>query len=218
MARPARDLSGRRFGRLLVTSRGENLNEKPAWHCVCDCGAKRLVRAAVLCRGDAKSCGCIARERAQSNTAATKRRLEERHAAAVLLSEQGVKRCSKCGVLKSLSLFYPHKLCKNGVGACKDCCRAKSRDRARNDPAGNVRKATEWKKANPEKARAWNRSTSYKASHQRTYERGRDSLADWYIKSLFWRECLPANEIPQPLINLKRQHLRLVRLVKERTK
>lgn len=59
----ATDLSGRRFGRLLVVSRAENAKGgKPRWLCACDCGGTKAIRAAVLLRGGASSCGCLSRE------------------------------------------------------------------------------------------------------------------------------------------------------------
>jgi len=58
------DITGRRFGRLLVigqssekTSRG---NAK--WNCVCDCGKQIITSKNNLLRGDTKSCGCLKRD------------------------------------------------------------------------------------------------------------------------------------------------------------
>ena len=51
-------LKGKRFGMLLVMSRTENRNGKPAWNCLCDCGKQKVVSSASLLKGT-KSCGCI---------------------------------------------------------------------------------------------------------------------------------------------------------------
>jgi predicted nucleic-acid-binding Zn-ribbon protein len=59
------DLSGRRFGRLLVQERGENLGKKSAWRCACDCGAETLIRSDHLLRGQCVSCGCHRAEKAR---------------------------------------------------------------------------------------------------------------------------------------------------------
>lgn len=59
------DLTGQKFGRLLVVERGTNNNEgKAMWYCKCDCGnpAKILVRGKDLRSGNTQSCGCYARE------------------------------------------------------------------------------------------------------------------------------------------------------------
>lgn len=58
-----RDLTGQRFGRLIVISRAENRNGDVCWNCVCDCGNKRVVRRTHLVSGDTLSCGCLIREK-----------------------------------------------------------------------------------------------------------------------------------------------------------
>lgn len=53
------DLSGRRFGKLLVISRGEDFqNKEPRWVCLCACGEECLVRGSKLRANRTKSCGC----------------------------------------------------------------------------------------------------------------------------------------------------------------
>lgn len=63
------DLTGRRFGRLLVVSPAESVyrsNGKPRrrWNCVCDCGVEKIVYGENLAQGKTQSCGCIQKERA----------------------------------------------------------------------------------------------------------------------------------------------------------
>ena len=63
------DLTGRRFGRLLVVSRAPNGNGgKTMWLCRCDCGNTKEVYSQSLIRGLTKSCGCYGREVAASRT------------------------------------------------------------------------------------------------------------------------------------------------------
>lgn len=58
-----KDLTGRRFGRLLVLSHAVNDKQNKAqWNCRCDCGNEKVVRASTLKRGHALSCGCFQRE------------------------------------------------------------------------------------------------------------------------------------------------------------
>lgn len=57
------DLSGKKFGRLLVISRAENLNGRVTWLCSCDCGNKKIVQANKLANGHTKSCGCLLPDR-----------------------------------------------------------------------------------------------------------------------------------------------------------
>lgn len=52
------DLTGQRFGRLVVESFAGRVNKRSYWNCICDCGNKHTVRADILKRGDSQSCGC----------------------------------------------------------------------------------------------------------------------------------------------------------------
>ncbi len=62
----AKDLTGKRFGRLVVThldGRKEDRHNRPLlWGCECDCGNKALVVSGDLTSGDTKSCGCYLEE------------------------------------------------------------------------------------------------------------------------------------------------------------
>lgn len=54
---------GDRYGRLAVLAPAEPAcGGKSRFLCACDCGASKVVRASVLVKGSAKSCGCLARE------------------------------------------------------------------------------------------------------------------------------------------------------------
>ena len=55
----AEDLTGRRFGRLLVSHRLMD----DIWLCKCDCGEKATVKGPYLRAGTTASCGCMKRER-----------------------------------------------------------------------------------------------------------------------------------------------------------
>ena len=55
----AKDLTGRRFGQLVVIGVGENTHDgRKRWKCKCDCGAETLVITGNLTTGHTKSCGC----------------------------------------------------------------------------------------------------------------------------------------------------------------
>lgn len=57
------DLSGQRFGRLLVLERDSTKNKKEAyWLCQCDCGNIKSIRSSALRRGQTRSCGCYNNE------------------------------------------------------------------------------------------------------------------------------------------------------------
>lgn len=55
------DLTGRRFGRLLVIERdGHDKLKRILWKCKCDCGGHTIASGSSLRGGHTKSCGCIA--------------------------------------------------------------------------------------------------------------------------------------------------------------
>jgi hypothetical protein len=56
------DLTGQRFGRLLVISRAPLEARESLWKCICDCGQEKIARGGGLRRGHTVSCGCLKRE------------------------------------------------------------------------------------------------------------------------------------------------------------
>jgi hypothetical protein len=56
-----KNLSGLRFGRLLVLGYVGLTNKRSTWLCLCDCGTERKVAGSSL-GNNTKSCGCLARE------------------------------------------------------------------------------------------------------------------------------------------------------------
>ena len=58
---PLKDITGQRFGRLVVKDRAEG-NGRPAWHCQCDCGKQCVVVGEDLRSVQTRSCGCLRAE------------------------------------------------------------------------------------------------------------------------------------------------------------
>jgi len=57
------DLTGRRFGRLLVIHRdGTDKWRQVKWRCLCDCGSEVNIVGSSLRNGDSQSCGCLQKE------------------------------------------------------------------------------------------------------------------------------------------------------------
>lgn len=56
------DLSGKRFGRLIVVEQSRNEKGQLVWNCMCDCGNKTVAKPSHLKSGGKKSCGCLKRE------------------------------------------------------------------------------------------------------------------------------------------------------------
>jgi len=63
MGKPV-DITGQRFGRLIVVSRTDNAKGgHTRWLCRCDCGTKKVISSCNLKSGHTKSCGCLQKER-----------------------------------------------------------------------------------------------------------------------------------------------------------
>lgn len=72
------DLTGKRFGRLVVLQREESSSlrqdgqYRPAWICRCDCGNTAVVLGHNLRGGVTRSCGCLRIETSRANGLARK--------------------------------------------------------------------------------------------------------------------------------------------------
>lgn len=64
----AKNLTGMRFGRLVVLDRVETNNHLAMWMCKCDCGKDSVVSSGRLMSGNTKSCGCLRKEVAISTS------------------------------------------------------------------------------------------------------------------------------------------------------
>jgi hypothetical protein len=56
------DLTGKRFGRLIVVKLAPKRNGSTYWECKCDCGKTKEIFAESLKDGDTRSCGCLQRD------------------------------------------------------------------------------------------------------------------------------------------------------------
>jgi len=67
MRGPIKDLTGQRFGRLVVLGDSEKRRwGQVLWKCRCDCGKEILKPAGHLAAGEINSCGCLSRETAHN--------------------------------------------------------------------------------------------------------------------------------------------------------
>lgn len=57
-----KDLTGQRFGRLVVIEEEGRIDGRCLWTCKCDCGAITKVRSGNLLSGGTKSCGCLRKD------------------------------------------------------------------------------------------------------------------------------------------------------------
>ena len=60
------DLTGKRFGRLVVLEGSLIVNKKKKIKCKCDCGVEKYIREDSLKNGATKSCGCLRTELASN--------------------------------------------------------------------------------------------------------------------------------------------------------
>ena len=67
MANQLIDMTGERYGKLVVIGRNpiNNKQNKPLWLCQCDCGSITTVTRRRLINGMTKSCGCYRKEQAK---------------------------------------------------------------------------------------------------------------------------------------------------------
>ena len=64
------DLTGQRFGRLVVIGVDDRGTRKTYFNCQCDCGNVKSVRADSLIAGMIRSCGCLKKEQDRENLTA----------------------------------------------------------------------------------------------------------------------------------------------------
>lgn len=57
------DLTGKKFGNLLVSRQAERTSKFVQWVCFCDCGKEVIVRGDHLRSGNTKSCGCTRKKK-----------------------------------------------------------------------------------------------------------------------------------------------------------
>jgi 5-methylcytosine-specific restriction endonuclease McrA len=138
------DLTGQKFGRLLVVSRYEiTKNEGWKYNCECDCGSKVIVSGHSLSRNTTKSCGCLRIDVNKSNSGskstswkaekldnATKKDYRDRVPVKLIRQRDNVQ-CQNCGTKKHrkavhhiydlttyLKLFDEHS---NLITLCEPC-------------------------------------------------------------------------------------------------
>lgn len=89
-----KDITGQRFGRLVVIRRAEGCSKHEArWVCICDCAAEATVIGSRLRNGQTVSCGCYAREQSSLRLQALKPNIT--HGLANKIPEYGVWKTMK---------------------------------------------------------------------------------------------------------------------------
>lgn len=97
MSRPAKNIEGQRFGRLVVVLRYKSANNFAMWECICDCGKKVIAQGVRLRCGKIRSCGCL-----KHDTSAAKATLHGMSATKTYNTWHNMKhRCTDLGSLTS---------------------------------------------------------------------------------------------------------------------
>lgn len=85
------DLTGKRFGMLLVVSEAKSTSDRVCWNCICDCGSDKTINGSSLNLGKSLSCGKCGRHHRHPDLVGKTfdrltvlRRLEERRGRRVL--------------------------------------------------------------------------------------------------------------------------------------
>ncbi len=133
------DLTGKRFGKLIVIIRHGTGSTPTLWDCICDCGERRTIQSQDLRESCIKSCGCGRRRRpyeglyncftAQSNKSHLIDLSYEN-----FLEFTKTNECVYCGEKVTWAKFYPQKFGQNynldrkdnslgyTKGNCAVCC------------------------------------------------------------------------------------------------
>jgi 5-methylcytosine-specific restriction endonuclease McrA len=130
-----RNLTGQRYGRLIVVERLPSKNGHVPWRCHCDCGTDAIVLGSNLRSGRQKSCGCLNNEKRLERNAA-RRTTDER----------------KLEMARARGLKWAR--------ANKDKSRA-AYDRAKSDPEkweAILERARSWNRRNPDHKNAMTRN------------------------------------------------------------
>lgn len=131
------DLAGKRFGKLVAESRGDDSTLKSGrkivmWKCKCDCGNYASVSSANLIHKRAKSCGCLR----YKNTIKLEDLTGMKFGKLLVIKESDYfygkkKRCWKCQCDCGEIRYVLTAALNNGaVTKCKSCCRKQQSENA----------------------------------------------------------------------------------------
>lgn len=121
------DLTGKRFGRMVVLSQGEDYIspkgiKRRKWICQCDCGKTKAVLESSLLSGNTKSCGCLWKDKSQKglrrslDTLGNKIRIENKYAFIKLANSDEEMICDKEDLYKIENFRW--RLSHKGYARC----------------------------------------------------------------------------------------------------
>ncbi|RWR06726.1 hypothetical protein QNH23_06350 [Siminovitchia fortis] len=122
-----RNLTGEKFGRLVVLERDNSITGKVYWICKCECSNQTTVWMGHLVTGHTKSCGCLKNE--QKNTV-PKRSSAKTQRWSVYIRNINGNKCMLCGASENLHAHHLDSYLENeerrfdidnGVCLCQRC-------------------------------------------------------------------------------------------------
>lgn len=119
-----------------------------------------------------------------------------------------MKKCSRCKEMKAASEYYRNKRAKDGLnGHCKACHALKVKEYRQRHPDRRKAHKKKWRAENPEKVNAMQR---------RAGKNDAANLTDGYVRKKIVQgvEGLAAGDIPDILVQLKRNEIKIDRLIK----
>lgn len=155
MSKKYEDLSGLRFGKLIVLNRIEEITNRVAWKCRCDCGNTTVVGSSALKRGVTKSCGCLV----PNSMRARENRENKNRALNNIIPEEPTKICTRCNKELPLSQFqFYGKRYPQYRSMCNECWDEYCKD-YRSKPSSKSRQKLVDDTRNPEDSRRRSRAT-----------------------------------------------------------
>lgn len=219
----ARDLTGQRFGRLVVERlgphriRGKRRVPFKTWWCKCDCGAAKLVDMGNLVRGTTVSCGCYGRE--VNRLPPTQRRRDAAKKRYAQMYDSLIGRTfGELTVLRRAVL-------PSGKGAweCRCACGGFLMTQTNHLTSGNTKSCGCQKYRGLPKIISMRRAARIPDHLRKSYVNRRlrggvAVLADWYVRARVRDEyaVYRASDIPEQVVEAKRVQIQLKRLIEEK--
>ncbi len=145
------------------------------------------------------------------------------------MGDMATKTCARCKEEKSVKWFGKDKYKKDGLRSyCKLCRNNIAKEYRKDNPAylARQRKYMEERRTKPgvkerqaEYMKKWVEIPGVRESKNEWFSNQIQSLSDWYVERLVRKQSdffLERNEIPSYLIHLKRQSIKIKRLIKQK--
>lgn len=188
------------------------------WLCKCECGKQKSVLGSSLRSGHTKSCGCLINEwRKNRPRAFSRREINKRYRVRNAEKERLYRLKNSARIVARVREWRKNnperykelqaKSQKKNYANRKEKRLSQFREWYARNRTYCVERAVEWGKRNPDRKRDLINASQ---------ARGRAELRNSYIKRLILETTgMRASDIPAPLIEAKRVHLKVVRLLKE---